>query len=535
MTISRQLMAMLTLSVVGFFVIFGISLTKMDQVFEKANYGNVNSVPSILTLDDATQEAYTIRLSVLLHMLQTEDKEMEKVEKTIAKAKADLEANFKKYETLISDDKDSELLKKDREAIIAYYTIIDKIIILSRENKNEEARDMMLANPSASKNIADAFTAHMDYNEKLAKNGEKEAVDTKKSAILMIIFFSLAIIVGVVAISFMIRNNIMEGVYLVRDSMVNFVRTKELNFRISYTKENEIKEIVSSFNTLIETLEKTIGDAKNASSENASVSHELSATSMQIGKNAEESTTIVESTIKEITAIKLFVQETADLSESMKKNISLAGDKLDDAKEEIIKLRNDVELASEAETALASKLEQMSSDAEQVKQILTVISDIADQTNLLALNAAIEAARAGEHGRGFAVVADEVRNLAERTQKSLTDINATISVIVQAIVDSSEQMSRNAKNVKRLADVSTNVEETILTTSNAMREGIESAETSAKNSIKIAGDTDRIVTLVSNINNLTSQNARSVEEMAGAAAHLFKLAENLNSKLNQFK
>jgi methyl-accepting chemotaxis protein len=341
--------------------------------------------------------------------------------------------------------------------------------------------------------------------------------------------------------------NLLINIYLVKRNITNplkslIERTRNLSSgdgdltrKLEITGNDEIAQASVEINNFIEKVRELIAQAKNLSNENSSISHELSTTSLEVGKLLEESTEVVNSTTEHAATLKEEMVGSIEEAKVTKDDLEKANSVLNEANQAILNLTEDIKQSAVTEIELAGKIQQLSSDTEQVKDVLLVIGDIADQTNLLALNAAIEAARAGEHGRGFAVVADEVRKLAERTQKSLVEINATINVIVQSIMDSSDQMTRNSKKVEELSQTAVSVEEKINLLSNVMGSATNMAEGSVENYIKTGKDIEDIIENISQINELSTQNARSVEEIASAAEHMNKMTESLNNKLGEFR
>ena len=311
--------------------------------------------------------------------------------------------------------------------------------------------------------------------------------------------------------------------------------TSDFTLKIPIYGKDEIAKISNDINNFIERIRVLISDTKNLSSENSSVANELSSTSLQTGKRVEESTQIVEETNQRCKSMQESMKESLSIAQAGKDDLQKASTHIKTATEAIRSLSSQIIDSANVENQMAGKIEQLSRDAEQVKSVLVVINDIADQTNLLALNAAIEAARAGEHGRGFAVVADEVRQLAERTQKSLTEINATINVIVQAINDSSEQMGINSKQIQELTHVASDVEKTINDMSATMNNAIAMSDKTMQDYIATGKNVNEIMDGISEINQISSENARSVEEIASAAEHLNKMTDALNTKLSVFR
>jgi methyl-accepting chemotaxis protein len=294
-------------------------------------------------------------------------------------------------------------------------------------------------------------------------------------------------------------------------------------------------EMGKSFNTLLSSLQELIATSKNSSTENASISHELSTTARGVGNKGESSVVIVEQATAQAKSVQDEIINAISDAQDSKEDIVKANDNLGVARDDIISLTSKVQDTAQTEAELAQNMEELSNEANEVKTILVVIGDIADQTNLLALNAAIEAARAGEHGRGFAVVADEVRKLAERTQKTLSEINATIIVVVQSIGDASTQMSANSNEIQELANIAQGVEDRINSTVDIVNKAVVASEATVKDFENTGKNVEIIVSKVEYINELSSTNARNVEEIAAAAEHLNTLTNELNTKLETFR
>jgi len=465
-------------------------------------------------------------------------------------------ANFKS-----AARRDSAILQEGMKAFDAIEQHIAAMRKVTRKAGDIETLDKVLAATRAYKaallELQEHSKAVEELNVKLVEAGTDtlKAVETvydagllgtqnlsrdsvaslERSRTVMILSLLVAVAVGVGMIYFITVVGLKRPLETFKNTLVKIGDEKNLTIHVDENAPEEISEMAKSFNRFIDQLKQLIDNSKTSSSENASISHELSTTALSVGQNVERSVDVVSKATQNADAIKRELLDAITDAQASKHEIISANENLDTARNEIVKMTSRVQDTAEMEVELAHRMETLSSEASQVKAVLDVISDIADQTNLLALNAAIEAARAGEHGRGFAVVADEVRKLAERTQKSLTEINATINVIVQSIVDASGQMNANASEIQALSDMAAEVEVKINESVAIVNNAVRASDKTVQDFERTGKDVESIVSQMNEVNVISSQNARNVEEIAAAADHLNAMTEELNNKLAMFR
>ena len=279
----------------------------------------------------------------------------------------------------------------------------------------------------------------------------------KKVKLLDYIFiaFPIVFLIGALIVILYFKNSVIKVLNLV-DEKIKHIAGGDLTSKIKISgvhKESEIGILIEQVNSLVDSLSSNVKGIVNTSNSLSSQSEQLNSSSREFEKTIEQMREKASRIIESIKQMSIAIIEVAKNSSSSAQKAQETEKVVDYGTKSVQDVAREMKNIEKTVTAVSATITELGTSSEKIGEIIGVINDIADQTNLLALNAAIEAARAGEQGRGFAVVADEVRKLAERTTKATKEIESMILSIQRNTQDAVTSMQKGQEEVSKGAEI----------------------------------------------------------------------------------
>ena len=333
-------------------------------------------------------------------------------------------------------------------------------------------------------------------------------------------------------------NNTLDAVYEpVNEAITALEKVAAGDFTVKITKEysgdhekikNSINNVTASLGKTITEVSRAVTAAANAAGEISSSTEEMAAGANEQSSQASEVASAVEQMTRTIFETTKNTTTAAEASKNAGRVAKEGGRVVEQTIEGMIRISDVVKMSS-------ATVQELGKSSNEIGEIIQVIDDIADQTNLLALNAAIEAARAGEQGRGFAVVADEVRKLAERTSKATQEIAGMIKHIqkdTEGAVKSMQQGTKEVENGRSLAEKAGDSLKEIITGADRVTDIVTQVAAASEEQSRASEQITQNIELITNV---TQQSATGVRQIAHAAEELNQLTGNLQSLISSFK
>ncbi|AUF96110.1 methyl-accepting chemotaxis protein [Pseudomonas sp. 02C 26] len=492
-------------------------------------------IPAMVALSDVGTNLGRARAITLRTALETQASARQSSMALVDSINQQLASGIKAYEATIVAADDRALFNTFAAAERQYLDQQKQVLGLIVAGKADEANALLTGAMAQSADVMmKALDALLDYNSNGAEAASQRSSDVADEAFSVIVVSLLIILGALVAIAILLTRSI---VVPLADAVAvaERVATNDLTQDIRVQGQDEPALLLAALARMQSSLRDTLRKISASSDQLASASEELHSVTEDTSRGLHQQSAEIDQAATAVNQMTAAVEEvannavtTADASKGADQSTRDGRDQVNQALSSIQHLVNDV-------SGTSTEIEQLATSANEISRVLDVIGAIAGQTNLLALNAAIEAARAGEAGRGFAVVADEVRALAHRTQESTAEIEQMIAGIQNGTeravtaMHSSRSRANGTLEVAQSAGEALEVIAEAIASINQRNLVIASA---SEEQAQVAREVDRNLV---NIRDLSMQTSAGANQTSAAAQDLSRLAVDLNGMVAQFK
>ncbi|MDR1708862.1 MAG: methyl-accepting chemotaxis protein [Candidatus Accumulibacter sp.] len=421
----------------------------------------------------------------------------------------------------------------------SYYAALDKVMA----NPTQEAIDSLfdpivagnMQRQEQTTEIRGLLDKLVETNKRLSREAIEATIQSSNYAMWKQVVAALVVLAILLFFAWKTLASLLGPLHQFRELLGRVATERDLTQRLNFNSTDEIGEMSVAFDETMAALQAAFQEIREKIGEVTKSAESLAATAKQIATSSQSqssSSSAMAASMEEMAVSINTVSSSAVDAQTLAQD---AG-KISDEGEQIVNQASEEMTVIAQSVAEASQVIQtLGENSKEISNVVQVIREVADQTNLLALNAAIEAARAGEQGRGFAVVADEVRKLAERTAQSTGDISTMIGKIQVSATEAVEQMDKVVKQVEAGQSLTQQASKRIQEIHEETGK-VSAAMTDISNALKEQGQASNDVAKhVESIAQITDENNAAAEENASNAQLLDELATNVQATIDKFK
>ncbi|EKN43666.1 methyl-accepting chemotaxis protein [Pseudomonas viridiflava] len=516
-------------------LILGVfALSQMSKIRSATEVLADNNVPSIKSLDRFAE--VSIRLRVLSYRLLV-NREPEIQQKTIellAMRNKQINDAQAIYERLISDPNERNLYNQYVQLLGQYRELESRMKTLTLANKVDELQDLLNKDMLSNSDQMNAVLIKLvEINTAQLMQVKKQAAEEYESAFDMVIALLVAATLLTLVFAWMLIKSITTPIAVALHA-AETIAQGNLTQPIKVDGTDEAGRLLQAMKTMQDKLRDTLQRISGSATQLASAAEELNAVTDESARGLVQQNNEIEQAATAVNEMTSAVEEVArnatSTSEASRNATASAGD----GRDLVLETVGAIERMSGDVKETAELIGNLANESRDIGKVLDVIRGLADQTNLLALNAAIEAARAGEAGRGFAVVADEVRALAHRTQQSTSEIERMIGSIqggTEQAVTSMRNSTERAESTLSIAKGAGMALDTINIAVEEINERNLVIASAAEEQAQVAREVDRNLV---NIRDLSAQSTTGANQTSAASTELSRLAVDLNSMVGRF-